>query len=452
MSKPTIKPFWSTTDNKTVRLYHGDAIHILSSLPPKSVHMVVTSPPYWGLRDYQVEGQLGAEPKPDCGTHGNRQCGGCFVCSMVGVFCQVKRVLRDDGTLWLNLGDTYSGGGGGNYGNGKNASYGGETYLTNVHNRNHPLPYGNLVGVPWRVAIALQADGWILRQDIIWAKPNPMPESVKNRCTKAHEYVFLFSKGMGYYCDMEGIKEPLLHPNLLDRKGWGDTKKNHHGNSPQSMARHGDGRAGSNPSGSNKRSVWTVVGKGYKGTHFATYPVALIEPMIRAGTSERGCCTDCGVPHYRVTISTKLKRPRPNDYVKRTGEEGTGNSCSNSVAGVDTRTIGWYPTCQCDLPPLPKEPDPEKQPKAHAQWLEKIKQPLEWASQLEVQPCVVLDPFIGSGTTCKVAIDLERWSIGVDLSEQYLMQNAIPRIEGCLGSRPITRGLVPSKPSKKFTK
>lgn len=208
VSKP-LKPYWTTTDGELVKLYHGDVISVLQKLPPKSVQCVVTSPPYWGLRDYGVKGQIGSESTPEE-----------FVAVMVAVFREVYRVLRDDGVLWLNLGDTYSG-------SSMSTRHGPNSPIQNNRRsvdimftsstaRNSGLVPGNLVGVPWRVALALQADGWILRQEIIWAKPSTMPESVRNRCTKSHEHVFLLVKQSGYYCDMEAIKE-RVSPNTRGR-------------------------------------------------------------------------------------------------------------------------------------------------------------------------------------------------------------------------------------------
>lgn len=264
------------------------------------------------------------------------------------------------------------------------------------------LKPGNLVGVPWRVALALQGDGWVLRQDVIWHKPSPMPESVRNRCTKAHEYVFLLTKGAKYFYDAEAIKEPTVRPGEIRKAGHKAV-----GVSPVNKMSVEDVTS---VNWSNRRSVWTISAQGYPGAHFATFPPKLIEPMIRAGTSERGCCAECGAPWRRVMEERQLKRDRPNDYVKRTGEEGTGNSCSNSVAGVETRTVGWEPTCKC--------------------------------GDVGTIPCTVLDPFIGSGTSCDVSIELGRHSVGIDLSEKYLRDNAIPRITGALLRRRTTAGLV----------
>jgi DNA modification methylase len=365
----------------------------------------VTSPPYWGLRDYGVTGQLGSEPSPDCGTHGQAQCGRCFVCSMVAVFRGVRRVLRDDGTCWLNLGDSYTGGTTGRRDAGAVINGNGITTKHPDHGptgRDTGLAGGNLVGVPWRVALALQTDGWVLRQDVIWHKPAPMPESVRNRCTKAHEYVFLLTKGARYFYDAEAIKERSAYPGD-DRSQRPDDCRGTECNS--------SGGGGANAENRNKRSVWTVSSQGYEGAHFATFPPKLIEPMILAGTSAKGACGRCGAPWRRVTEEQALRRDRPNEYVKRTGEDGTGNSCGNGVAGVDVKTVGWEPTCGCGTG--------------------------------EVVPCTVLDPHVGSGTTCAVAVQAGRRGWGIDLSEKYLRENAVVRVKGALLARPNLTHLVP---------
>lgn len=446
-----LTPFWTSRDGRFAKLYHGDVCDVLAGLPERSVHCVVTSPPYWGLRDYSAcgcsqrpapsaidrngsgpsggtepgrsrrtpdprcpvcrgsgtvpgtETQLGAEPSPDCGTWGKARCGRCFVCNMVAVFRGVRRVLRDDGTLWLNLGDSYGGASG--------RSHSGREIAGVKTNNKHDgtripnvtgLPSGNLVGVPWRVALALQADGWVLRQDVIWHKPSPMPESVRNRCTKAHEYVFLLTKKMGYFYDAEAIKEKSKgndYPRPFGKAGNLDRRD-------QGRIHEADAQT------SNKRSVWSVSSQGYPAAHFATFPPALVETCIKAGTSERGCCGRCGAPWRRVTEETALKRDRPNDYVKRTGEEGTGNSCGNTVAGVAVRTVGWEPGCGC----VEVDENGDDVP-------------------YSTVPCTVLDPFVGSGTTVMVANRLERRGWGIDLNTEYLADHAVKRISG----RPLDR-------------
>ena len=224
----------------------GDAKSCLSNVPDGIVQTVCTSPPYWGLRDYGAEGQLGLEETPEE-----------YVDRMVDIFREVKRVLRDDGTLWLNLGDSYSSAGSG-------------------------LKPKNLVGIPWRVAFALQDDGWILRSDIIWSKPNPMPSSVSDRPTTAHEYVFLLSKSPKYFYDGDAIKtkaEPKTYKGPIYKIPARAMNKNKlSGNMDPSSSGY------TSPSKANKRSVWTVINGGFPGAHFACWPPDLVKPMILAGS------------------------------------------------------------------------------------------------------------------------------------------------------------------------
>jgi site-specific DNA-methyltransferase (adenine-specific) len=271
----------------TVRILQGDCIDRLKDLEDKSIHTCITSPPYWGLRNYNdEENQLGLENTPNE-----------FVDNLVKVFAQVKRVLRDDGTLWLNLGDSY----GRQTGSGFNANAE-EGYSVsrrkelqekqgNIKLKTN-LPKKNLLGIPWRVALALQADGWVLRQDIIWHKPNPMPESTTDRCTKSHEYIFLLSKKSKYYYDHDAIKEDCVGK---DERKWSDSYDK------VGSIIQGDSNAGIKRTkryaqdGSfkrNKRSVWTVISKPYKGAHFATFPYDLIVPCVLAGCPEGGTVLD----------------------------------------------------------------------------------------------------------------------------------------------------------------
>lgn len=287
---------------ETDKIIQGDCIEVLKTLQDGIVNTCITSPPYFGLRDYGMDGQIGLEETPDS-----------YVQKLVEVFREVRRVLRDDGTLWLNLGDSYAGSGRGPTG---------ENGLGNQQKRqgfDSPkvvIPGGlkpkDLIGIPWRVAFALQADGWYLRQDIIWHKPNPMPESVTDRCTKAHEYIFLLSKSQRYYYDNEAIKEPVadstvqrLSQDIDNQKG--SSRVPGKTNGPMKAVRYGGNKYTQDPtvfnrtkSGNaydfrevrNKRSVWTVATKPFSEAHFATFPEELISPCVLAGCPEGGLVYD----------------------------------------------------------------------------------------------------------------------------------------------------------------
>lgn len=270
-------------------LLNGDAIDMLKTLPSESIHCCVTSPPYWGLRDYGVDGQLGLEPTPDE-----------YVANMVEVFREVKRVLRKDGNCWLNLGDSYASdtkGSGGH--NTKQDSNTGS--WTGVIKLNHGLKPKDLVGIPWRVAFALQADGWWLRSDIIWAKPNPMPESVIDRPTKSHEYIFLLTKSEKYFYNADAIREPHTHKDAFKNTGdWARSVKEpgyadalpeaKKANRSCAMSRPKDYIG--NINGRNKRTVWNITTKPNKEAHFATFPPELPEICIKAGCPEGGTVLD----------------------------------------------------------------------------------------------------------------------------------------------------------------
>tara|TARA_R110000782_G_scaffold256373_1_gene345363 strand:+ start:43 stop:951 length:909 start_codon:yes stop_codon:yes gene_type:complete len=257
----------------TNRTLYGDCRETLKELPEKCINTCITSPPYWGLRDYQEEDQLGMEDTPEE-----------FVENLVNVFREVKRVLRDDGTVWLNLGDSYSSGGRATTTN--QSLRGDKDYGVTRPKPSKGIKPKDLIGIPWRVAFALQADGWYLRQDIIWHKPNPMPESVQDRCTKAHEYIFLLSKNEKYFYDNEAIKENVLTNDNTNRDRDNSKLNNTPGRSRMA------GLKTNNYTKKNKRSVWTVTTKPFKGAHFATFPPDLIEPMILAGCIKGGVVLD----------------------------------------------------------------------------------------------------------------------------------------------------------------
>lgn len=246
----------------------GDVRQRLREIPQGSIQTCVTSPPYWGLRDYGTDQQIGLETTPEQ-----------FVQSLVEIFRQVRETLKEDGTLWLNLGDSYAGSGKGPAGN-LGAKYD-ERNMEKKHSAIVPkgLKAKDLVGIPWRVAFALQADGWYLRQDIIWSKPNPMPESVKDRCTKAHEYLFLLSKSARYLYNSDQIKETAVTNHDGHRFGG-----NKYANIQDEKFRTKGAIYQSNGK-RNKRSVWTINTQPFKGAHFAVMPEALVEPCILAGSN-----------------------------------------------------------------------------------------------------------------------------------------------------------------------
>jgi len=255
------------TEDKN-KILCGDCFDILKTLPAESVQCCVTSPPYWGLRDYGVEGQLGLEKTPEE-----------YVEKMVAVFEEVRRVLRKDGTLWLNLGDTYAANRTTQVIDNKHVDVGNDLSMK--------VPSGlkqkDLCGIPWRVAFALQSAGWYLRQDIIWHKPNPMPESVTDRCTKAHEYVFLMAKSGKYFYDADALREPCVqtehnlgkNSRVFQNRDVIHSQKYREERMDESFNHEG---------GRNRRSVWTIATAPFPAAHFATFPEALVEPCILAGS------------------------------------------------------------------------------------------------------------------------------------------------------------------------
>jgi DNA modification methylase len=412
-------------DPPTARLYYGiDVRKALRELPEKSIQTVCTSPPFWSLRYYHTEPSIwGGEA--DCehefemqdSTHTRANPGGesdidrdrdfdalreqqhgfckkcnawkgnlglepdplMYVKNMVEIFSAVKRVLRDDGTVWLNLGDTYWAGGSTTTKSQDPANYKDKVGLASmctIGQRLRPLKPQtheylkpkDLVGIPWRVALALQADGWWLRNDIIWARTSGMPESMKDRCTRSHSYIFLLAKRRHYFYDADAIRNPMVKGASGSRFDTGKTR--HRGVSKNDRQDH--------PAGSNRRSVWYVNSKPYPGAHFAVWPPEIVEPMILAGTSDKGACLKCGAPWRRV------------------------------VEQDDPHTTDWEPTCACPgldgdhpWPLIAMHPEGKN----------------NWPSGR----CTVLDPFAGTATTGKVALQHNRNFIGIERNAAYRM-------------------------------
>jgi DNA modification methylase len=449
-----------------VTLCTGDALAVLRSLPAESVHCCVTSPPYWGLRDYGTAkwegGDAGCDHKtgrdkpvastvtggiPHMGSEGIQRdacakCGarrvdsqlgleptpGLYVQHMVEVFREVRRVLRPEGTLWLVLGDSYNGAGPRTGTNGKGNERGqGKKHTTSVST----LKPKDLVGIPWMVAFALRADGWWLRSDVIWAKPNPMPESVTDRPTRSHEYVFLLTKSVHYFYDAEAVKEPQK-PCTTERYkyGWNgvddDGSNGSRTGSAYKKMKQGMtmGEAMGGNGKRNRRSVWFIATQPYSGAHFACYPEKLVEPCIKAGTSERGCCPKCGAPWARV-----VKREKDSEMGRATGKSGqvfgkTRGSSSSTLAlqwqgwtehGPRHITLGWSPTCECygALREQFGYTDEELTPELFRLLGYHL------SEGLPPVPCTVLDPFAGSGTTGQVAVELGRRAVLIDLNPEY---------------------------------
>ncbi len=320
----------------------GDALTELKKLPDNFVQTSITSPPYFGLRNYGVRGQIGLEDTVED-----------YVTKLVDVFREVKRVLKKDGTLWLNIGDSYCSAPAGN----KPSSFMAKSNLSGINSEKYlqtlksghatkrdtskleGLKPKDLIGIPWQVAFALRSDGWWLRQDIIWAKPNPMPESVEDRCTKSHEYIFLLSKNNKYYFDHEAIKEPATNPNK--GKSWQERK-----DAGEPM-RHGLQSAAFHKAGGfltsdkrNKRSVWTVATKPYKNAHFATFPPDLIEPCILAGSAVGDIVLDPFLGSGTTAFVAKKNERRyvgielNPEYVKLAEKRIAFNDLTNFFEGV----------------------------------------------------------------------------------------------------------------------
>ena len=406
----------------TVRLITGDVIEQLRTLPDASVQCCVTSPPYFGLRNYQVDGQIGLERTLQE-----------YVAKMVEVFREVRRVLRNDACLWLNLGDSYASMG--RTGRDESPGVGAKQAIGRIERDvvwhagdgskfQWTLPGGikpkDLCGIPWRVAFALQDDGWWLRSDIIWAKPNPMPESVTDRPTKAHEYVFLLTKSARYFYDAEAIKEPmqdvtywrLTQPNFENQTGGPKDPQNGNRSHRKTLNNQherlicqekwksrfeGYEEWKKTNHGRNARTVWTITTQPYPEAHFATFPEELPRRCIKAGTSAHGCCPECGALWQRVVEKgeSMWEQRKADGAPMRKGMSIEGLLEERKLSGARLAAwkaehpdtfVGWRPTCNHDAEPI---------------------------------PCTVLDPFSGVGTVALVAIELGRDAIGIDLKQAY---------------------------------
>lgn len=388
------------------RILCGDAREQLKQLPDGSAQCVVTSPPYFGLRDYKCDGQIGLEPTPEE-----------YVEKLVGVFREVRRVLRDDGVCFLNLGDSYAGSGP------SGASYQSKTTLDRVgkltdgsfrisksleqrgltYAEKKPIPPPglkpkDLMMIPARVALALQSDGWWLRSEITWCKKSCLPESVTDRPTNATEKVFLLTKSAKYFYDAEAVKEeatsgPAGTVNKDQPRKMNSTPlyQSNRGGRTQEPVKQG--AMGIPENGKrNLRNFWLLGPDPFPGSHFATMPRKLVEPCILAGTSEAGCCSECGKPWARVVERDKKPQGRSGTDVYtgqayQTPQSAVWGSKRNLGGDAQSRTIGWQPACTCNAPAI---------------------------------PCTVLDPFGGSGTTAQVAQQLGRHWIMIELNSEYI--------------------------------
>lgn len=386
-------------DSSPFTLHCGDALEVLQGMADESVHTVVTSPPYFGLRAYNGgDREIGIEERPED-----------YISNLVSIFRETRRVLRDDGTIWIVIGDGYATQPKGNPGSrSKGLTNNGDCAAEASQHRTKSTIVGglkqkDLIGIPWMLGLALRDDGYFLRDVVIWAKScsgnyrggSCMPESVRDRTVKSFEYVLMLTKNPRYYYDAQAIAEPCaelerkqsekrrlmrMNRGVVSLNGLGQTSKGVDGGA---VITH-EMKSGATR---NRRAVWTISTQPFKGSHFACFPLKLVEPMILAGSSERGCCPKCLAPYQRITEKTKIKRNRPNSLTKRTGEEGTGNFCPNDTAGVSTKTLGWEPTCTCDAG--------------------------------EPIPCTILDPFSGAATTGIAAVRNGRRYVGIDLNEDY---------------------------------
>ena len=450
----------------SVRILPGDALARLRELPDESIHCCITSPPYWGLRSYEGDSWAGGDASCDHkhptqhqkqGATSARQgranveaqrnetfrdvcarCGAKRTGTMIGleptfdehleriveVFREVRRVLRRDGTLWLNYGDAYASGMRTQYATDRKYGH------ARAHDSRPPTPDGlkpkDLMMMPARVALALQADGWWLRSEIVWHKPNPMPESCTDRPTSAHEKLYLFAKRATYFYDAEAVRVPY-NPASIGRYDSPKQGTAINGHQPGRERTPENKSIAPNPAGANLRNVWSIPTESFPDAHFATFPTALVEPCIKAGTSERGCCAACGAPLVREIVAaaemdmSRQQARRAVEIARAIGltdehlaairasgicDDSTaaprGQLTSMSALAREAKqalgsyfreftarrptTTGWRPSCECAA---------------------------------ETVPCTVLDPFGGAGTVGVVAQSLGRSAILIELSERY---------------------------------
>ena len=522
-----------TYSDDFVTIHCGDAWDLSPTLAPQSINCIVTSPPYWHLRDYGAAGQFGLEPTPEE-----------YVAKLVRLFAILRPALRDDGTVWLNLGDSYAG----------SRARRGDTTGTNRGNQHTPMTESrrrdnasiprsdysveglkpkDICGMPWRVAFALQVDGWYLRSDIIWAKPNPMPESITDRPTKAHEYLFLLSKSPRYFYDGDAIREPcesddprVQRSSRIIPKGWMTAKGSHstlvhntpdhhpktsmRSNDPETLGltRGTTNQPCSNPAGRNKRDVWTIPSAPFPAAHFATFPPDLIKPCILAGCPEL-YCVDCGRPLTVVECAQDIQDdatqkgsshdgqeaerstglsgvrsgvPLPQSSVlfeavcesQYGSEQGDNSGVRNGSEGLQTHSQSVTPdgnprgVChgasngdggthredahgaggrspqeresggQSDREPRTHGevgPRPQAQAASEANTVSSLRRN-DSPSAPRCPACgstnlakgVVLDPFVGSGTTAQVARSLGRKCIGFELNAEYIALAAKERL------------------------
>lgn len=416
-------------EDSQLTIHNGDALTELQTMAAESVQCCVTSPPYYGLRDYGVDGQIGMEETPET-----------YITKLVDVFREVRRVLKDDGTLWVNIGDSYAGSGKGRNADGSHQEGGkqgtsrgtveGEIFKTITPD----CKPKDLIGIPWMLAFALRADGWYLRSEIIWHKLNPMPESVTDRPTKAHEQIFLLSKSPKYFYDAAAVAEKTLHPNAV--ASWTCDSRLARGHMLNG-APVGNEASGAKYEGSetrNRRSVWSIASQPFAAAHFATFPPALIEPCILAGSRPAGKRCDCdeviATPTGEGAINDPtmttgragMNRPRRENEgtrpITRRVQRGEAEQMKQSQNREQMREIcgaafdHYTRTDASGARPLPED---IRQDFLARGWLMPVRQcdcPIEPAD-------IVLDPFGGSGTTAQVANKFGRKAVLIELNPEY---------------------------------